>query len=265
MKKITKNNLSKRLAQYGALSLAIAGVADASGQIIYTDVNPDFVGGLTDSFAVDFDGGSVNDVTIIQSNNGNYELVKAMPYSTNGVLAASNGGYFYASNIAYGTPIDAGAGAFRSFGSFCAGVGYAGSQFCGAGPGYIGVQFDLSGSTHYGWVRVDIADSSNFIVMDFAYESTPDMAINAGDKGPLGVGEQMFEGFKYYVTNNQLNLSANTAMEKVVLHNMLGQQIVSQKLNSSSETINLSGLQAGVYIATVSIEGASKTFRIVKN
>ena len=41
--------------------------------------------------------------------------------------------------------------------------------------------------------------------------------------------------------------------------------MVSQKLNSNNETVNISGLQSGVYIVTVSIEGASKTFRIVKN
>lgn len=33
MKKNTSTKLSKKLAKYGALSLAIAGVADATGQI----------------------------------------------------------------------------------------------------------------------------------------------------------------------------------------------------------------------------------------
>ena len=41
MKKITPQKLSKKLAQYGALSMAIAGVADANGQIVYTDITPD--------------------------------------------------------------------------------------------------------------------------------------------------------------------------------------------------------------------------------
>lgn len=265
MKKITKNDFSKKLAKYGALSLAIAGVADASGQIVYTDVDPDFVGGLGSSFAVDFDGDGVDDLTIMQSNNGAYELVKAQPGSSAGVLAASNAGYFYASNLAYGAAISAGAGAFRSFGSLCAGVGYAGSQFCGTGEGYIGVEFDVSGSTHYGWIRVDVADSSNFIVLDYAYESTPNTPIAAGDS-TLGVANNSFEGFNYFVDkSNQLNLSANTPIEKVSIHNMLGQEVISQKLTSNSEIVNISGLQSGVYIATVSIEGASKTFKIVKN
>jgi len=36
-------------------------------------------------------------------------------------------------------------------------------------------------------------------------------------------------------------------------------------LSSNNETVDLSGLQSGIYIATVSIDGASKSFKIVKN
>ena len=54
-------------------------------------------------------------------------------------------------------------------------------------------------------------------------------------------------------------------MESIDLYNVLGQQVLSEKLNSTNEVINVSGLEAGVYIATISIEGASKSFRIVKN
>lgn len=81
----------------------------------------------------------------------------------------------------------------------------------------------------------------------------------------LGVNDVAFQGFNYFIANNQLNLSANTSMEKVALYNMLGQQVVSQKLSNTNETIELSGLQSGIYIATVSIDGASKSFKIVKN
>ena len=50
MKKTTSSKLSKQLAKYGALTAAILGVADASGQIVYTDVTPDFAGGGGDEF-----------------------------------------------------------------------------------------------------------------------------------------------------------------------------------------------------------------------
>ena len=264
MKKITKNDLSKKIAKYGALSLAIAGVADATGQIVYTDVDPDFVGGAGDTFAIDFDGDGTDDINIVQSNNGNYELVQAAPAAGNGVIAASNAGYFYASNLAYGDAISAGAGSFRSFGSFCAGVGYAGSQFCGTGEGYIGVEFDVSGNTHYGWVRVSVGDSSNYTVLDYAYESTPDAAIAAGDS-TLGVEDQIFNSFSYFVDNtSQLNLKANAPLQSISIHNILGQEVISQKLGSTNEIVSLSALNSGVYLATVTINGASKTFKVAK-
>ena len=56
MKKNTSTKLAKRLAKYGALSAAVLGVADASGQVTYTDVSPDLVLELGEAFDVDFTG-----------------------------------------------------------------------------------------------------------------------------------------------------------------------------------------------------------------
>ncbi|SRX74648.1 T9SS-dependent choice-of-anchor J family protein [Aequorivita antarctica] len=98
------------------------------------------------------------------------------------------------------------------------------------------------------------ADQFGFQVDD--YKVTADV---------LGVNDLAFKGFKYFVANNQLILSANTSMDKIALYNMLGQQVVSQKLTSTNETVSISGLQSGIYIATVSIDGANKSFKIVKN
>lgn len=112
----------------------------------------------------------------------------------------------------------------------------------------------LSGETVYiAFRHHDVTD------MDFL--SIDDVMVS----GVLAVGTNEFKGFKYFVANNQLNLSANTSMDKIALYNMLGQQVVSQKLTSTNETVSISGLQSGIYIATVSIDGANKSFKIVKN
>ncbi|MDN3724348.1 choice-of-anchor J domain-containing protein [Aequorivita sp. SDUM287046] len=100
------------------------------------------------------------------------------------------------------------------------------------------------------------------------HDVTDQFIINFDDvvlTGVLSVEDNALAGFNYFVSNNQLNLSANTALENVALYNMLGQQVVSQKLSNNTETVELSGLQSGIYIATVSIDGASKSFKIVKN
>ncbi len=81
----------------------------------------------------------------------------------------------------------------------------------------------------------------------------------------LGVDENALSSFRYFVdANNQLNLAAATSMERIVLHNVLGQQVASQRLTSNSEVLDLSGYNSGIYLATVTIDGNSKTVKIVK-
>ena len=103
-----------------------------------------------------------------------------------------------------------------------------------------------------------------FIGMDvyiaFRHHDTTDQWLIGLDNlkvvdGTLGVDDNTFNNFSYFVANNQLNLSTDTPMESVSVYNMLGQEVVSQRLASNNEVVSLSALQTGVYIATVSIEG----------
>jgi hypothetical protein len=129
-------------------------------------------------------------------------------------------------------------------------------------PSNAGTQYErtldvssLAGETVYLAFRHHDVTDQDFLSID-------DVMVTGG---VLSVGTNEFNGFNQFVANNQLNLSANTSMNNVALYNMLGQQVVSQKLSSNKETVELSGLQSGIYIATVSIDGASKSFKIVKN
>ncbi len=274
MKKITKNDFSKKLAKYGALSLAIAGVADASGQIVYTDLDPDVTqatGGVfpfdlnndgTDDFSLDiFDAAGGAGAVIFTGINGSL--------NSNSVVGNAAGPYFYPSNLSSGAIIDSNATAGSSVRGDLNfyGCAYTNSQFCGGvTDGFIGLVFKLNGDTHYGWVRLDLStDASSMTIKDFAYESTPDTAISAGD-GALGVADNTFKGFDYFVdSNNMLTLKASSAMQNVQLYSLLGQEVITQQLSSNNETVNLSKLSTGVYLATVTIEGTKKTFKIAKN
>ncbi|MEZ4874093.1 MAG: T9SS type A sorting domain-containing protein [Flavobacteriaceae bacterium] len=82
--------------------------------------------------------------------------------------------------------------------------------------------------------------------------------------GTLSVADQSFNNFNYYVANNQLVLTASTSMEKVALYNALGQEVMVNKLASTNESVDMSALNTGIYIATVTIEGQTKSFKIVK-
>jgi len=84
--------------------------------------------------------------------------------------------------------------------------------------------------------------------------------------GVLGLTDESFNSFNYYINaNSQLILSASTSLENVQLYNLLGQQVVSQRLSTTNETVNIASLDSGIYIVKVNIEGRTKSFKIVKN
>jgi hypothetical protein len=48
---------------------------------------------------------------------------------------------------------------------------------------FLGVQFEVAGQKHYGWVRISVtADSRSLRIMDYAYHLAPNTSIEAGEK-----------------------------------------------------------------------------------
>ena len=275
MKKITSKNFSKRLIQYSALSVAALGVSDAAGQIVYTDVDPDATIAVGEEFSVDFNGDFLENLSVNNPGGlagGNAAIV--FPSSGGAFVGFTAGGFEYPALLAEGDPIDDASGytttGVRGDLNYY-GCAYSNSQWCDAVvDGYLGVRFvNLTGGgdTHYGWVRLDtdVGGTNNMVVKDFAFNGTPDTAINAGDTGALATEDQYFKDFVYFVdANNQLNLRANAPMENLQLVNIIGQEVISQKLTNSNEIIDISNLKSGIYIASVSINGNAMAFKIVR-
>lgn len=81
----------------------------------------------------------------------------------------------------------------------------------------------------------------------------------------LSIEDNNFEGFAYFMdTDSNLNLKANAPIQTVALYNILGQEVIAQKLNTTNAVVNMASLKSGVYIATVTIDGASKSFKVIK-
>jgi hypothetical protein len=271
MKEITSKKLSKRLVQYGALSAAALGVADATGQVTYTDVDPDVVLNVGEEFIVDFVGTGATEFTVNNPSGlagGNAAIV--FPSSGGAFAGFTSGGFEYPNLLAMGDVID-GASGFTTDGVRgdlnYYGCAYSNSQWCGdVNDGYLGVKFQFMGNTHYGWARLDTdVNGDNLIVVkDFAFELTPDTAISAGDMG-LGNNDAQFQGFNYFVDANKvLNLSATSAIDNVTIYNVLGQQVINRAIDGTSAVIDLAAQQSGLYLVTVTIEGAQKTVKVVR-
>ena len=101
----------------------------------------------------------------------------------------------------------------------------------------------------------------HYIATDTFIFQTDDYKVEAVT---LSIADAAFNDFNYYVKNSQLNLTANTALESVQLFNLLGQEVVSQKLTNTNATVSLKSLNTGIYVAKVSIDGNTKTFKIIK-
>lgn len=80
----------------------------------------------------------------------------------------------------------------------------------------------------------------------------------------LGVDDNAISSVEHSVTSNELVLRAARPFENVEIYNILGQQVINQRLNATSERVDISALNQGVYVARVMVEGQVSSFKIVK-
>ena len=65
-------------------------------------------------------------------------------------------------------------------------------------------------------------------------------------------------------TASLFTIEANDTVESVSLFNVLGQEVLTNKFNTNTVSIDISNLQTGVYVVKAVIGGVSSTSRIVK-
>lgn len=83
----------------------------------------------------------------------------------------------------------------------------------------------------------------------------------------LSIGEVSSENaFTYYPNpvNSTLTLKAQKNIDGVVVYNMVGQEVLRSTPNTVSNELDMSNLATGSYFVEVSVEGISKTVRIIK-
>jgi hypothetical protein len=166
MIKITSQKLTKRLTKYGALSVAIASIAEVNGQnIVYTDLDPD-EGGAGVNVSIDLDGGGAD---FLINNISSYSWRRMYPLQNigpgNAILgtiafnsyfslslnypAALNSGYAISSVTtppeAWNSNYEPNELGFTNCETFFPNV-----NFCSATDKYIGVRFLIGGNFHYG-------------------------------------------------------------------------------------------------------------------
>jgi hypothetical protein len=63
---------------------------------------------------------------------------------------------------------------------------------------------------------------------------------------------------------NSLTIEANSAIDKIVVYSILGQEVISKSPKSSATTLQTSTLQRGTYIVKSTIGGKTTTSKFIK-
>lgn len=197
MKKNTLLN-NKKLAGYSAMAagfMACGTAADA--QIVYVDIT-DVTLDLGFYIPLDLDLGGADDFILQVSSNtaGNWTFVNGFGnLSTlsaggpNNAMVGYDGSIFpYASALESGSAIDAADDFITNslnyafFASIYSGITYG--PWADETDKYLGLQFEIDGELHYGWIRLDVTVGPvSLTIKDWAYNSTPNEMIIAGDIG----------------------------------------------------------------------------------
>lgn len=197
-------------------------------QISYTDI-PDStleaVGPLWEDEGIDFD----NDGTFeISTGDGVYLNLFDPTWTFETCQLWANGtpasGWDYVESITADTTIDSN-GNFITLGDGSMDGWGVGTLFPLNQDAYIAVKIDWSGVIHYGWVRV-MWNGTNFIYKDYAYNTTPNEAINAGQQ-VLSIQDftnTMEVSYYPNPTQDYININSKNNIKSAFLINMVGKK-----------------------------------------
>ena len=259
---------ANKLTAYSALAGAFIAVTPAAkGAIVPVDVNPDSTV-VGDVFEIDLDNDGNPEFTI---GHASYAGVMAVQiYTANnaaGIIGYSNA-YKYATKLNAGDSVGPNQ-AFINLGNTWGTLAYDGpygqfGQWHGTVDGYVGFSFTMAGNTHYGWIRLDVAqDASFFIIKSYAYEDAADTPILAGATGLAGIkdgGDLAKVGITAYSYGNRIYLNATNGefiKGDIKVYNTLGQLVNNTKGGQSNIQIELNDVTTGIYFLEIVIDGVA--------
>lgn len=266
-----KKELQKKLKAYSLAATAITAFgATANAQVVYTDIDPDVTISVEpDSLIIDMNNDGTWDFKILKTTAAS---------STNGIRMNANTGneilgvntyatYFVASALNAGAPINNAAGAWNGTmngGMITLAWGTSYGYWQGVTDKYLGLRFQVSGNTHYGWARLDVAaGGTSAIIKDFAYQATPDSTILAGDTVTIGVSEIASNNAAIKLRNNELSINAKANYDVLVI-DLTGRIVYEGIINKGSNRISLLTQPSGVYIVRLINEFESIEQKIIR-
>lgn len=265
--------LQKKLTKYSAAAAAVVATgAAADAQIVYTSVNKTINQGGVDSVDINQDG--TYDLAMIQYNvpSYQYDIVLGAPLNSQGhaIAGSAPSGYNYPFRLNAGDQIntqqflapDSGgtfawvyAGTSNPWGSFWNG---------GVTDGFLGVKLNVSGSTHYGWIRMDVsADGKTITIKDMAYNAAANDPIQANQSMGLPHLEEIANSV--VMAGSMLKAEINIEFTEGTLNLMdiSGKVVETFELNAGSQEFDLSHLASGTYVVSMLVDGNTINKKII--
>jgi hypothetical protein len=274
-----KKELQNKLSRYTAAAAAVVAASGANAQIVYTDptdltVDDDADANgfsavpldLNNDLTVDFIVAS-RDTTVTGSR---IRFTVAAPYGTASAIAGETpSAYDYALALTSGDMIDNMLNWIAATNTMAYNVDSANpynENWNGVTDKYLGLQFTVGGNTHYGWARLDVqAIGDVFTLKDYAYNSTADQGIEAGQTAGL-LMEQM-ESMVHFVnqSDNTVKVVISSALTggKISVISATGAVVSSSAVEGESFIVDMNGLSAGIYVISAEFNEGAMTKKMI--
>lgn len=269
--------LKNKILKYSALTSSVMAFSfDSKAQIIYEDLNDFILTTPGNFFEVDINSDLNNDfkftifnsvlsgtqsygpyagipfVNIVDgalvngSNNGSFVTVSSNP------AALNYANIINASDIFDGNLDDLADHATISY----QGYGMVSNVYLGNWSDqqnkYLGLKITDGANTHYGWLRLSVSKTADTIVVhDFAYNTTPNQSIEAGQTIINSIEENISEANIHYYQNCLYIKRENESMEQLEIYSLDGKLIFEKQLNSTFDTISMAEIPKGIYLVKV--------------
>lgn len=198
----------KILAYSAAATAFLAGAVGADAQVVYTDIDPDEVLNTGETFSLDLNNDGEVDFLInnrqetmpsfFYVSEGNYPDARITYANIQPLGANSIAGQLPYLFYAYQLPVDYLIGYELNFQNLPAHLFYKmqAVSYPAAGSSYVAVDegnflpdsagfapliLQLSGETHFGWVRLEVSSTLQVTIKDYAYEATIEEPIQTFD------------------------------------------------------------------------------------
>ncbi len=273
-----KKELQNRLSKYTAAAAAVTvGATGANAQIVYTDVDPDFMHpGDEIGFGLDmnndgnFDFIIASGDSVFQTSSGSVRVRNTVvagygsQAANNAIAGEMPSNYNYALALDMGAMIDNTLNWISATNTMAYNVDSANpyaENWNGVTDKYLGLRFNSGGNDYYGWARMDVqAEADVWTLKDYAYQAGQ-TGIEAGATATIEEGTM--DQYVHFINQNDntvmIRLNEAVTGANVTVVSASGQVVQTGAVEGTEFVVEMNDLAGGIYMINVTSEQGTIT------